>query len=213
MNLPPNHHADARPLTGPIGYLAGLTLLFGRSREAQLVADLAKLRPDDRVVDLGCGPGTAVREAARRAHSATGVDPAGPMLAMARRLTGQSLRRRIDWVEASVEDLPLESDSATACWSIAAVHHWQSLDAGVAEVTRILRPGGRFVAAEKLTSPGATGHASHGWTDDQAAQFAALLTDHGFTGIEIRRHPMGRRRAITVLGRAGSPGDTDERDH
>jgi ubiquinone/menaquinone biosynthesis C-methylase UbiE len=48
------------------------------------------------------------------------------------------------------------------------VHHWHDLDAGLAEVRRVLRPSGRFLAIERQVEPGATGLASHGWTAEQA---------------------------------------------
>jgi hypothetical protein len=42
--------------------------------------------------------------------------------------------------------------------------------------------GGRLVAIERLSRPGATGLASHGWTVEQASAFADRCRAHGFTG-------------------------------
>jgi len=62
---PRNHHAEYRH-SGPTGYVSGLTMIIGRGNDARIVADLAdladlaELRPGDRVLDIGCGPGTAV---------------------------------------------------------------------------------------------------------------------------------------------------------
>jgi trans-aconitate methyltransferase len=47
----------------------------GHGPRVRAVADAAELTAADRVVDVGCGPGTAVRLAARRAAIATGIDP------------------------------------------------------------------------------------------------------------------------------------------
>ncbi len=201
-DLRPNHHADYRQFGGVFGYLAGLTMIMGRGVDADLVAGIAHLDADDHVVDIGCGPGTAVRTAARHGARATGVDPAGPMLALARLLT--RLRRPegdIEWVQAGAEQLTLPDDSVTVCWSLMSVHHWPHLDESLAEVQRILRPGGLFIALEKNTKPGATGAASHGWTDQQAETFAAMLTDRGYTSAEVRHHERARRRVVTVTGR------------
>jgi ubiquinone/menaquinone biosynthesis C-methylase UbiE len=68
------------------------------------------------------------------------------------------------------------------------VHHWRDLDAGLAEVHRVLRPNGRFLALERRTTPGATGVASHGWTPAQAQAFADHLSSHGFTDVTIDDH-------------------------
>ena len=62
----------------------------------------------------------------------------------------------------------------------------------------MLTPGGRFAAIERHTKPGATGHASHGWTDDQAEAFASLCRSSGFTHVEIAHHA-GRRGLVAVV--------------
>jgi SAM-dependent methyltransferase len=84
-----------------------LHLVIGRGPVARRVANLARLTGADRVVDIGCGPGTAVRIAAARAASATGIDPDPTMLRYARLLV--SLRPRISarFVQGSAESLPL----------------------------------------------------------------------------------------------------------
>jgi SAM-dependent methyltransferase len=63
---PPNHHADFPGFSGLFGLIAGLSMVTGRGAVARLAADLARVAAADRVVDVGCGPGAAAREAARR---------------------------------------------------------------------------------------------------------------------------------------------------
>ena len=166
----PNHHGDHPGFSGIGGLLAGLTMIAGRREVARLAVQLTRVEPGDRVVDVGCGPGVAAREAARLGAEVTGVDPAAPMLGLARRLTRR--RRAITWIEGTAEHLPLPDDSATVVWSIATVHHWHDIDQGVAEAGRVLGRGGRLLAIERRTRPGAKGHASHGWTPEQADAFA-----------------------------------------
>jgi len=182
-DLPPNHHGDHRQFSGAFGYVAGLTMTVGRGRDARLVADLAGVQAGDHVLDIGCGPGTAVRLAARDGTRVTGVDPAEPMLRLAEQLT--RFRRPRGEIE----------------WSLASVHHWPDLEGGLSEVARVLEPGGTFIALEKQSPPGATGNASHGWTAEQADTFSALLTDHGFQSAEVSDHDLGRRQVVTVTGR------------
>lgn len=82
-----NHHAEQPGFAGLTGLLAGLTMIVTGGAVARLAADLAAVSAADRVIDVGCGPGTAVREAARRGAEATGVDPAPVMFRLARALT------------------------------------------------------------------------------------------------------------------------------
>jgi ubiquinone/menaquinone biosynthesis C-methylase UbiE len=191
-----NHHAGHPGFAGATGLLAGLTMIVAGGAVARLAADLAAVSDADRVVDVGCGPGTAVREAARRGARVTGVDPAPVMLRLARTLTRNRLT--LTWAEGAAEDLREPDGSATIVWSLATVHHWRDVTAGLAEARRVLAPGGRLLAIERRVRPGATGLASHGWTDQQAESFAAQCRAAGFDSVHVEKHTPGRR-AVSVV--------------
>jgi ubiquinone/menaquinone biosynthesis C-methylase UbiE len=191
-----NHHAGHPGFAGVIGLLAGLTMIAAGGAVARLAADLASVSDTERVIDVGCGPGTAVREAARRGARVTGVDPAPVMLRLARALTRD--RPAITWAEGAAEDLPQPDGSATVVWSLATVHHWRDVTAGLAEVKRALAPRGRLLAIERRVRPGATGLASHGWTEQQAESFAAQCRAAGFESVRIEKHTPGRRAVFVV---------------
>jgi len=204
-DLPPNHHADHPGFAGLSGAVMALGFAVGRGAHADLAIELTAVGPGDDVVDIGCGPGTAVRRAATRASSVVGVDPAAVMLRVARPLTLTSRHRaRVRYLEGAAEELPLPDGCASVVWSLATVHHWADLDAGLGEVRRVLRPGGRVLALERLTEPGATGIASHGWTVAQADRFAERCRAAGLTA-EVGRHRAGRGDALSVLAWAPHP--------
>ena len=121
------------------------------------------------------------------------------MLRVARLLTRDRSSSAVRYIEGAAEALPLPDNSATAVWSLATVHHWQDLDAGLEEARRVLCPSGRLLAIERRVEPGARGHASHGWTDDQARTFAERCCAAGFADAEIGHHQTGRRRVVSVL--------------
>ncbi len=192
-----NHHAHHPGFAGPSGLLAALTMARRSDRDA-LVVRLAQLTPQDRVIDLGCGPGGAVRAAAAAGADALGIDPAPVMLRTARLLTRGARARRASFVEGGAEAIPRPDGDATVVWAIATVHHWPEVDGALDEIHRILRPGGRFLAMERRTTPGATGLASHGWTDEQAELFAAMSREHGFGDVSVERHRLDRHEALVV---------------
>ena len=197
--LPPNHHADHEGFAGIRGALWGVLFTVGSERSGGLAARLAELAPTDHVVDIGCGPGTALRTAARRGARATGVDPAPAMLRVARWFTRPG--SAIDYRLGTAEALPLPAGDATVAWSIRCVHHWRDLEAGLAEVTRVLAPGGRFVALERLTDEGADGLASHGWTQAQAEAFADACRAAGFVDVRVELpQDSARRRGRSQRG-------------
>ena len=194
---PVNHHADHPGFAGIGGVLCGLVFLLVGRANARLAVALARPAAGDHVVDIGCGPGTAARTAARRGARVTGVDPAATMLRMARAVTR---RHDVTWAEGSAEALPVADGTATVVWALAPVHHWRDANAGVAEAHRVLRAGGRLLAIERQTTRDATGLASHGWTREQAESFAALCRATGFVDVDVRGERAGRRDVWAVIG-------------
>ncbi|WP_067677711.1 class I SAM-dependent methyltransferase [Nocardia miyunensis] len=190
QTLPVNHHADHPGFSGPAGLAAGALMFAAGRRRARMVIETAAVTGSDRVVDIGCGSGAAVRAAARRGARVTGVDPSPVMLRLARLLVrGSSIR----WATGVAERLPLGDDEATVALAVATVHHWPDVTTALTEVARVLAPGGRFVAVERYSPVGATGLATHGWTEDQARSFAELcraagLADPGIERITVGRH-------------------------
>jgi ubiquinone/menaquinone biosynthesis C-methylase UbiE len=192
---PVNHHAGQGGFGGLAGLLGAGSMLVGRGSANRLAAELTDLAEGDTVVDLGCGPGTAARLAAHNGATAIGVDPAPTMLRVARWATRS---RRVRYELASAESLPLPDASATVVWAISTVHHWNDVDAALGEISRVLQPGGRFVAIERRVSRGAAGHASHGWTIDQADTFTTLCASVGLKTQPPLTRVVGRRTLVAV---------------
>jgi ubiquinone/menaquinone biosynthesis C-methylase UbiE len=195
-----NHHADHPGFGGVIGLVAALGMLVMGRDYARLATDLASVSDADRVVDLGCGPGTAARSAAQRGATVVGVDPSPMMLRLAGAVTrGQP---NITWSQGTAEELPLPDGSATVACSLRTVHHWKDVTAGLAELRRVLAPAGRFLVMERRVQPGATGLASHGWTEQQVESFQAQCRATGFDAVRIDERAAGRGTVWVVRGEA-----------
>ena len=201
----PGTNATSRPAgPGPASraykIMTAVSMTIGRGPLARAAADAARLTPADRVIDIGCGPGTAVRLASRRAAAATGIDPSPDMLLLARQISRIRRARQVSWVEGKAEKLPVPDGQATVAWAISSVHHWDDLSAGLSEASRALAPGGRLVLVERLARPGARGHAAHGLTSGQAEDLARQLTAAGFLRVEVHTRKAGHRSLVIVRG-------------
>lgn len=96
-------------------------------------------RPVETAADLGCGTGMSTRALRAIAAHVIGFDVSHPMLLAAEALPGVSYAR------AAAEQLPLQSQSCDLV-AAAAAFHWFDQTATLAEVRRVVRPGGALLA-------------------------------------------------------------------
>ena len=196
----PTAHDHTHPANRGYQLLTAISMTIGRGAAARTVADLAELSTDDRVLDIGCGPGTAIRRAGRHGATATGLDPSPLMLRLAHAITTIRRVHNVTWIQAPAETLPLPTASVTVVWALSSVHHWADRTAGLRETHRVLAPGGTVLLAERLVAPGARGHARHGLTHDQAETLTRELTAAGFTNLHTHTRPARRRTLLIIQG-------------
>jgi SAM-dependent methyltransferase len=125
--------------------------------ESPLVAQLRSVSGDwegKRVLDCGCGTGDLSCALAATGATVVGFDAAVEPLGIARRRAADlELADRMRLVQASFEELPLPSGSVDMALGIYVLHH-VDLPRAMAELSRVLRPGGRAIFQEnQLTNP------------------------------------------------------------
>lgn len=165
-------------------------------RSNQLVVGDAALTRGDVVLDIGCGVGAAVRRAAAGGADATGVDPSPAMVDIARRRSRG--RAGVRFVVGDAADLPLPDDSVSIAWTIASFHHWPDRRAGLVEVGRVLRPGGRLLVGERRRCRAG----GHGLTPADADGLVDLLRSLGYEDASIASHRAGLSTMHVVSARA-----------
>lgn len=168
---------------------AWLLTLGGEKRMRRRMVRLARIKPGDHLLDIGCGTGSfalAAKAAAGEAGVVYGIDPSGEMISIARRKAG---RRRADvhFESGAAEKLRFGEGEFDIVSSSLVLHHLPAeLKAkAFAEFFRVLEPGGRFFAIDlRPGRHGPLGHlfALHSHAGDDNT--SALLAAAGFTGVE-----------------------------
>ena len=102
---------------------------------------LSGLPAGARVADLGCGSGVFTQLLQRAGYDCVGLDLSPKLIAIARTKFPQ-----IEFLEGDVERLPFPTGSLDGVLLSGLVHHLPDPSRCAAEVFRVLRPGGRFVA-------------------------------------------------------------------
>jgi len=168
------------------------TFLFrGQMRKLrQRTANLACIQPGEEVLDVGCGTGTLAMEVAGRVGSAgrvAGVDPGTEQIARARAKAAWR-HLPIEFQLGVIEQLPFPDQTFDVVLSTLMMHHVPAplKRHGLAEIARVLKPGGRLVIADftrkqERAGLGARFHAG----GSGMQELAALVTNAGFSEVEM----------------------------
>jgi demethylmenaquinone methyltransferase/2-methoxy-6-polyprenyl-1,4-benzoquinol methylase len=116
-------------------------------RWRERAAELARVGPGARALDVATGTGDLAVELAGRGASVTGLDFSEGMLELAR-----SKAPQLEWVQGNALDLAYaaaEFDAATVGFG---ARNFSDLDQGIREMARVVKPGGRVVILE-ITTP------------------------------------------------------------
>lgn len=122
---------------------------YSRERVAQTALELLALRAEDVVLELGCGSGRLVARVAARAQrgAVVGIDPSPLMVRHAQFRNRRFVERgRLDLRCGASDDLsPWPAAHFDKVYGLHVVYFWKTPERDLAEIRRVLRPGGRFV--------------------------------------------------------------------
>lgn len=146
------------------------------------------------ILDVGCGGGRTVAKLAVAARDGVvqGIDYSEECVAAARRLNRTLVAdRRVDIQQAPVSRLPFADDTFDLATAIETHFWWPDLGAGLREVRRVLKPGGRLLVVAEFYNGGK--HARFvdrlsRWTTMAmltVEQHRTMLTDAGFAEVEV----------------------------
>jgi ubiquinone/menaquinone biosynthesis C-methylase UbiE len=173
--------------------------VFTPQANARLVEAFVKLSglgAGAHVADLGCGSGAFTQLLEQRGYDSVGLDLSAKLLA-----TGRRKHPQLRFVAGDIERLPFADASFDGILLSGVVHHFPDPSRCAAEVFRVLRPGGRFVAFDPnrmnpfmwlYRDRASPFYSSVGVTANErpvlAREVAAVFTRAGFT---VRSHYLG----------------------
>ena len=132
---------------GILGRLGGVIMARMNVDCGTWVADLLEVTRNDRVLEVGFGPGVVIERLAKRATVGhiSGIDQSREMVEQARARNATAVQDgRVDIRHGSVESLPFDNNSFDKVLAINSMQYWPQVVAGLREVRRVMKAGGRI---------------------------------------------------------------------
>ena len=194
----------ARQLSHPNGFLGRIIRMLMNRTNARLNAFAIRqlqLKTTDRVLEIGFGGGATLPKLLAAAAYVAGLDRSRDAVESARtRFSG--VGDRTDFRQGNVEAMPFGDASFDKALTVNTVYFWTSLDAGFAEIHRVLAPGGLLVvgflpkdAMDRLDFPPDI------FTSRTPEDLTAALERSGFANARIERPAPSTRWNVIVGSR------------
>jgi SAM-dependent methyltransferase len=188
--------------SGPLGVLAGLIMLVRPSNRLRNLRtlELLDIRPEDRVLEVGFGPGLAVARAAElvTAGKVVGIDHSELMLRQATRRNVKAIRAgRVELLLGSADALPRIEGRFDKVLAVNVYMFWEEPVSVLSGLRQVMRPGGVIALTLQPRRRGATADD----TRTAAERMAASLRAAGFVEIRTEILVMAPVAAACVLGR------------
>lgn len=184
----------------PVYDVMNRVMTAGLDRRWRRLAAEQVVRPGDEVLDACCGTGDLALEAERAGGRVTGLDFSEPMLERARRKSGT-----VEWVRGDLLALPFADESFDVATVGFGIRNVDGLEAGLRELARVLRPGGRLACLEITRPRGLLRPFFRFWFDGVVPVLGKVLPGgeaYTYLPASVRRFP-GPEDLAAVMGEAG----------
>lgn len=193
---------------GPLGYLAGwvMALRSSNRKRSRWTVELLQLQQDDRVLEIGCGPGLALAAclAAHESVSAVGVDHSELMIQQARRRNKSAYYSgRLHLVFGGLERLPFAGKGFSKCLLVNVLQFSSDRVEALRLIARALEPGATIAITFQPRNPKA--RTEHGRTFVERVE--EDLVTAGFERAAIHKLDLRPIPAFCVVARR-CPNDT-----
>jgi demethylmenaquinone methyltransferase / 2-methoxy-6-polyprenyl-1,4-benzoquinol methylase len=178
-------------------------MTVGLDRRWRRLTAQSVVRPGARVLDACCGTGDLALADRAAGGDVLGVDFSGRMLERARRKAPD-----VEWVQADATALPFEDETFDAVTVGFGIRNLPDLEAGLRELARVTRPGGRLGCLEITRPKGVLRPFFRLWFDGLVPLAGKILPGgraYSYLPASVRRFP-GPSDLAAAFGRAGFDG-------
>lgn len=142
-------HEHDQGVKGMVRYLRHAPQMWKSDVNSAVVARLAP-QANETVMDIGAGIGAGTMVAAATGCTVVSVEPTSYMRRVlgVRRLIARA-QDQVRIVDGTAEATTVDAGSIDAAWAVNTMHHWTSLEDGIAELARVLAPGGRVLLVDE----------------------------------------------------------------
>ena len=185
--------------SGWLGNIGGRIMAMTNQKLNQWTISLLNVQPNDNILEVGFGPGTAIQEISKRIEggSIVGIDPSQTMLAQAQKRNASAIEKgKVRLLLSSVENLPAFDEPFDKIFSVNSIIFWQEPIECLKTLRRHLTPSGMIIITWQPRSRGAT--------DETVTQGGQRIAEHlkeaGFAEIQLDVKKMKPVSAASVIG-------------
>jgi ubiquinone/menaquinone biosynthesis C-methylase UbiE len=193
MNLSEKLIKQCRKPTGFFGRIVLRSMNRGH-KVAEWGLTHISIRPDEVILDVGCGGGKTVNRLAKRATKGKvyGVDYSEDSVKMAMKQNKKLIEAdRVEIFHASVESLPFPDNFFNIVTAVETYYFWPNLIENLKEILRVLKPEGQLFLINEMYKHEKFEKRNAKWTKlgkfevHSPKEFKKFLIDSGYTSVEI----------------------------
>lgn len=177
---------------GLLGMYIGEKMVKQHVPETLWTIKLLKLQKDEKILELGCGAGYAIKLLLEQSsvNQVVGLDASKSVLQSATIRNQKEIRNgKVKLIQGNVNNLAFQDGSFTKVFSIHSIYFWDNLHKTISEIYRVLKPEGTIILT---LCDGKNGETSNDTKDMIEQQVVPILYQSGFNNIETLRGPNSR---------------------